>query len=84
MPEIESPSGNIYYCELTGGAYLRLREGEINLGALEDCDEECPAVLLDDLRGLRQSVKDALDYGRACQATAREADMMRHYPGDWM
>jgi hypothetical protein len=67
----------------TGIVSLRCLDDDVNLGTLENCDDEVPSVLLQELAELRDLVQDADEAGLAYEATRRHADETRHNPKGW-
>lgn len=63
--------------------YLLLRSGEVYLGMLESAIDGLPHELEAEFEELVDKVADADRAGRGYDATRRDADSMRHYPGDW-
>lgn len=80
---IELETEHLIFDEWTGRISIKCIDDEVCLGPLDDCDEECPSILMDELRQLRDLHRDSLLAGIAYDATRREADRARMSPGGW-
>lgn len=80
MCDLSTPHFSVDDCDRV---YLKCVDDLVELGHIDDCDDEVPTRLLAELDQLRTMRADAIDYGRACAATAQAADEMRHSPEAW-
>lgn len=70
-------SGNLRYDPLTERVTLLLRDGEVSVGTLADCEDELPTLLWPELEGLRREIKDQEQEARDYAATLADAQRAR-------